>query len=190
MGSLVASPLPWGSPVARPLPGRVLDREANTSSVGTVISRARGLQGLRQRRSHSARRSCAARHVQAMLVPDTCHAFLHDRTTRVFCNFVDHPESSSDTSVNFSYGFALCASSPIPCTGQHNRQGRPVQTLRVRGSALLFAAITNLQFCGATSPGSEEQASWLRAVVMGNVRHTLWQRASHVMATCFTASAA
>jgi hypothetical protein len=138
-----------------------------------VDSRARGLQGLRQRRAHSARRSYAARHVQAMLVPDTWHAFLHDRTTRVFCNLWITRRVRLTLPLTFRTG--------LPGT-RHHQYRCSSQPLQICSSA------------GQTSPGSEDlflQASLVATAccrhgqrashVMGNVLHTSWQRASYVM---------
>ena len=77
---------------------------------------------------------------------------------RYSCNFVDHPESSSDTSVNF-------------CTGlpgaRHHQYGCSSQPLQICGSA------------GQTSPGSEDLFLRSSLVATACCRHG--QRASHVM---------
>jgi hypothetical protein len=136
-----------------------------------VISRARGLQGLRQRWSHSARRSYAARHVQAMLLPDTSHAFLHAQQPADSVIFWITRRVRLTLPLTFRTG--------LPCTRQHQD----------RCSSQL------LQICSCVRgrPRRDPKTSscdhlWLRrgAVVMGNLRHTSWQRASHIMAACFT----
>jgi len=136
-----------------------------------VISRARGLQGLRQRRAHFARRSYAAPHVQAMLVPDTWHAFLHDRTTRALCNLWITRRVRLTLPLTFRTG--------LP-GARHHQYRCSSQPLQICSSA------------GQTSPGSEDlfsQASLVCDGVLSSraacVTHH-GQRASHDMAVCFT----